>query len=193
MKFIHPLRLSVLLILLILASCASTGGISSDFRAVSNLSDLYGTWKSAQGECEYPFVIDGKKYFRYAFPQTDDTAKWFSYAESHSLDLGDVWKKRFAVASAVYQNQSGTIESFPVADENGTQVGRKFSVTDEKIFSRVEILIPERLVAINLDFFLVNKKRSYLRENGTFYLASDRFSDIKADTALYFKMGEQER
>lgn len=180
-----------LLLLFVLVSCASTSGIPSDFRALSNLSDLYGTWMSSQGEYEYPFVVDGKKYLRYALAPTDDTAKWLKYAESHSLDLGDVWKKRFALSSAVYASENGEIlEQLPRADENGTQMGRKFFVSDEKIFSRIEVLIPERILSINLDFFLIRKDSLALRERNVFHLASDTFPDITADDTLYFKLKE---
>lgn len=173
-------------------SCVSTS-VPSGFRAAKSLSEIQGKWVSSNGELEYPLALEGKKYLRYALVPSDDTAKWFEYADTNGIDVSELWKKRFVLAPYIYQKSGGSIENFPYADENGTQIGRKFFVADEKIFSRVEILIPERLVAINLEFFAIRKDSAALRENGVFYLASDTFRDITADDTLYFKMGENQK
>lgn len=174
----------------LLFSCVSTNFNSSDWHTVTNLSELHGTWISSEGEYNYPFLIDGKKYLRYCWNKTDDTLLWKKYAESSNMDLEELWQKRFALAKYIY---SATIknENLPDSDINGTESGRKFFLSDEKIYSRVEVLIPERLVSINLAFFALRKDSSALKEQGSFYLTSEKFPDIVADDTLYFKMKDE--
>lgn len=105
------------------------------------------------------------------------------------MDLSDLWQKRFVYAPYIY-SKAQTLERIPDSDENDIQSGRKFFISDEKIYSRVELLIPERLVAINLNFFVLRKDGKALKEQNVFYLASNKFPDIKSDDILYFKIGE---
>ena len=172
-----------------LFSCTSTRIDFSEWKPASNLSDVYGTWFSSKGEYCYPFVVDGKKYMRYASAKSDDTELWNNFALSKNMDLSDLWQKRFVYAPYIY-SKAQTLERIPDSDENDIQSGRKFFISDEKIYSRVELLIPERLVAINLNFFVLRKDGKALKEQDVFYLASNKFPDIKSDDILYFKIGE---
>ena len=170
-------------------SCASLSFNSDEWRTVSKISDLYGTWVSSQGEYVYPFELDGKKYIRYSWAQSDDTEIWKKFASSKEMDLSDLWEKRFSLAPYIYSSPE-KFENIPDSDENDIQTGRKYFINDEKIYSRVEVLIPERLVSINLDFFILKKDGNALREQGKFNLASNKFPDIIADDTLYYKMGD---
>ena len=132
----------------------------------------------------------GKKYLRLSYPQSDDTLKWQKFAEKHHLDLSDLWEKRFALAENIYADSENpkNLEIFPYSDENGIQKGRKFFIVDERIYSKIEILIPERILLANLGFFVIRKDTKSLREFGIFHLASDKFPDIKASDAVYFNL-----
>ena len=173
-------------------SCASATFNSTGWKNVTALEELYGTWRSSRGEYTYPLEIDGKKYMRYALLETDDTIKWKEFAKNNDIDMADLWQRRFSLASSIYSTNEYA-EVLPSSDENGTQKGRKFFITEtdgeEKVFSRIEILIPENLVAINLNFFMVRNDGFGLREQKVFHLASQKFPDIEADDTLYYKMG----
>lgn len=172
---------------LLLVSCASTAFQPDDWHVATNLSDLHGTWVSSQGEYTYPFIIDGRKYLRYSWNKTDDTALWKNFAAKNKMDLEEAWSKRFALAPLVYSTDQKKV-CIPDSDVNGIETGRKYFLTNEKIFSRVELLIPERLVSINLAFFVLRRDSRALKEQNILYLASDKFPDIEADDALYFRM-----
>ena len=169
-------------------SCVSTN-LPAGFKKVTSFSELTGTWASSHGEWEYPFELDGKKYLRYAYAATDDTQIWFDYAEQSGRSMEELWKKRFAIQNDIYSEKS----PFPYSDANGTQIGRKLFVSNERIYSRVEILIPERIVAINFDFFVISKDGFILREHGLFHFASDIFTDSDADDEPYIKTAEQSK
>ena len=185
-------RLSFLLLTVssfLLFSCVSTFFKSSEWHEATNLSQIEGTWVSAQGEYSYPFLIDGKKYLRYSWSKSDDTELWKEFAASSKIPLEDLWARRFAFASQIYSS-SLSKETIPDSDVNGIETGRKFFLSGERIYSRVEVLIPERLLSINLAFFVLNRDASALKENGSFYLTSEKFPDLTADDTLYFKMKE---
>jgi hypothetical protein len=169
-------------------SCLSSEISTKEWHPAQNLDELYGTWVSTKGEYTYPLEIGGKKYLRFALVRTEDTQKWKEYAELNEIDLSDLWNKRFALSRSIYSTPDKT-ENYPEADENGTQKGRKLFLEDEKIYSREEILIPENILAINLNFFLIRKDGMSFREQGIFHLISQKFPDSRADEAIYYSMG----
>ena len=167
----------------LLFSCASTdSSVPNGWYAATSLDDLRGYWVSTHSEYEYPLVTDGKKYLRYARTQTDDTLLWYDFAEKNHIEFEDLWEKRFSYAPMIYN------EPLPLADVYGTQRGRKFFVIEEKIYSRVEFLIPERFVISNLRYFMFRKDRTAMMERNYFRLASDYFPDIKANGSQHFSL-----
>lgn len=190
MKRKFCLLLSIFCLSLFTFSCASSKKISENWKPVTNLSDLYGFWSSPEGEYSYPFVLDGKKYLRFSFPQTEDTQLWKDFAAEKKLPLQQLWEKRFSLAACIYSSGDKKIR-IPDSDENDIQTGRKFSFNDDKIYSQKQILIPERLLAINLAFFAIRDDGQALKENKIFYLASDKFPDIKARASVYMKVGAE--
>lgn len=167
--------------------------MSSDFTSSAwhtplALEELHGNWVSTRGEYTYPLVINGKNYLRFALTPTNDTDLWKNFANSRNMDLSEIWTKRFPLSQAIYSSPE-KIDILPEVDENGIQKGRKFFIEDEKIFSRLEILIPERILAVNLNYFLVRRDGMSLREQGTFHLLSKKFQNRKSTEILFYKMG----
>ncbi len=196
-KFFLSVPTFLLPVCFLLVSCLSTNLTGDRWRSAQNLDELYGIWVSSTSEYVYPVEIDGKKYLRISYAKANDTEKWKKFASENDMDMSDLWQKRFSLASVIYSTSEKT-EILPDSDENGTQKGRKFFIDDsdggEKIFSRQEILIPENLVAINLNFFLIRRDSFSLRENGEFHLVSNKFTDIKASENLFYKMqGEKQK
>ncbi|MBR1537470.1 MAG: hypothetical protein IJ630_11090 [Treponema sp.] len=196
-KFFLSVLTFLLPVCFLQVSCLSTNLTGDRWRSAQNLDELYGIWVSSTSEYVYPVEIDGKKYLRISYAKANDTEKWKKFASENDMDMSDLWQKRFSLASVIYSTSEKT-EILPDSDENGTQKGRKFFIDDsdggEKIFSRQEILIPENLVAINLNFFLIRRDSFSLRENGEFHLVSNKFTDIKASENLFYKMqGEKQK
>ena len=198
--------LNILFFSILLFSCKSTDKISennvpeqtenSDVNEVENqdakisyhtasyLNELLGKWKSPKGEYEYPFIVDGKRYLRYAWKETDDTFIWESYASKNSMELADLWKKRYAYAPYVYN------ENLPISDKNGTELGLKLFMKNNRIYSRKEFLISESVLIVNLNYFSMRDDGKSFVESGSFNFASDKFSPIKSDFTEYVKIGD---
>lgn len=154
------------------------------YHNVTYLNELLGKWKSSKSEYEYPFFVDGKRYLRYALKFHDDTSLWMSYAEINAMDFSDLWKKRFVYAPYIYQ------ENYPASDKNGTEVGRKFLEKNNRIYSRIEYLIPESVLLANLNYFYMCDDGLSFFEKGTFNLASEKFFPLLSDIEEYVKTGD---
>lgn len=172
---------------LTLFSCKSTDVPSEEaFHPATSLEDLIGKWTSENGDYEYPFVVANKKYIRIASAQTDDTEIWNDYAETNEIPFADLWKKRFSYVQYVYAPE-GYMDRIPVSDSNGTEFGRKLTVHNGRIYSRLEMLVPEKILIANLRFFLLSSDGQSFIENKVFYLASDFFEDLTSDGTVYNK------
>ena len=156
------------------------------FHPATSLEDLTGIWKSENGEYEYPFVIGNKKYIRIATASTDDTELWNEYSALHGINFEDLWKKRFSYLQYVYV-PDGYVDRIPISDSHGTEYGRKLEIRDGRIFSRLEMLVPEKILVTNLRFFMLNKNESVFKEDGVFHLASDVFTDLTSDGTVFVK------
>jgi len=155
------------------------------FLPATSLDDLDGIWETADGNgFEYPFICDGRKYLRYYFRRTDDTWRWQRFAANHGIILSSLWQKRFACAPEVYEGRF----MFPVADEQDMQYAIKIVQENSHIYGSEQYLIPERILAGNLAFFVLSEDRKKCIENGTFHTMSTKFPDIIAvDGAVYEK------
>ena len=175
-----------------LFSCKSVPVVEEEkFIEASSLEDLIGVWNSEKGEYEYPFVMGNKKYIRIAAAKTDDTEIWQNYADAHGMNLEYLWQRRFSYLQKVYV-PDGYIDRIPVSDSHGTEYGRKLFIENGRIFSRVEMIIPEKILITNLRFFLISEDKSKFTEQNTFFLASDIFTDLTADGTLYKKIINEE-
>ncbi|MCR4734837.1 MAG: hypothetical protein K5829_07540 [Treponema sp.] len=186
MKKIFPL-LFVFVIVFFVFSCKSTPQVVEEvFHPASSLEDLIGLWISENGEYEYPFLLGNKKYIRFANSATDDTEIWEEFAASHGMDLKTLWKKRFSFLPYIYVPE-GYKDTIPLSDSHGSEYGIKTFIQDGRIFSRKEMIIPEKILITNLRYFLLSQDEKSFKEDGTFYLASDVLNDLTADGTLYFK------
>ena len=185
---ISLLSLAGIFQLFLLFSCASTdSSVPQGWYAAASLDDIRGYWLSTQSEYEYPILVDGKKYLRYALAQSDDSRLWIDFAQKNGIGFEDLWEKRFAYAPLIYG------EMLPLADANGSQRGRKFFVNEDRIYSKVEFLIPERLVISNLRYFFIKRDRTALMEHNYFRLASNFFPDIKENGSLHFSLDKKRK
>ena len=165
---------------------------SKPWATASSLDDLYGVWSCGSGFFEYPFQESGKKYLHIANNWQEDTQLWQEFADKNNTSLSEVWKMRYAVEKEVYTytaaNGKNYTTGFIRSDENGIQQGKKLKMdTNGRIFSRMEMLIPERLLVINLNYFLMSPDKTLFKENGTFRLASDVFDDLPSIGNIYTK------
>ena len=153
---------------------------AGDWKAATSLEELEGLWESSSGSLyEYPFRVDGKKYLRLAWKESDDTARWQAWATKNGYDMQTLWKIRFACLSDIYG------QPLPVSDVNGTQYGVKLSQRGGRIYVRREMLISERLLLVNLGFFRISPDKDSFNENGRIRLASDRFDDLAKGGNIY--------
>ena len=176
---------------LLLASCVTTAvppaPVEMPPHPAASLQELYGLWQGDGVTCEYPFVADGKKYLRITWAQTDDTELWRATAAALDMAPGELWNRRFARAPLVYA-RDGQEEQLPLVDENGTQKGRTFLLHGGRIYSAVSYLIPERILLVNLPFFLLAADGGSFTETGSFYLASDVFAGgLAAEPGTFVK------
>lgn len=163
----------------------ASGGESengSSWKAVTSLADLEGLWESSVGSLyEYPFRVDGRKYLRIAWRETDDTELWQSWAARQDMDMESLWQMRYACLSDIYG------QKLPVADANGTQYGIKLSRLSGRILARKEMLVSERLLLVNLGFFRLSPDGDSFVEHGSLRLASDTFPDLSKGGNIYRK------
>lgn len=163
----------------------ASGGESESgrsWKAASSLADLEGTWESSGGSFyEYPFKVDGKKYLRLAWSESDDNDLWQAWASRNGYDMQTLWQMRFACLSDIYG------QKLPVADANGTQYGIKIFRKNGRIHTRKEMLISERLLLVNLGFFRLSPDGDSFVEHGSLRLASDTFPDLSKGGNIYRK------
>ncbi|MBR4004422.1 MAG: hypothetical protein IKI90_01095 [Treponema sp.] len=155
---------------------------------ITNISQLTGLWVSEEGNLyEWPFELNGKTYLRYAWAETDDTKLWVDYAQKHNRDFMDVWNHRFSYMSAVYGRD------YPLADENGTQIGLKFRTDYSRrysndipfrVYMRQEYLMPINIAQQNLSFFMISGKNT-IKETGTLDFHSAIFNSLDSDGKTY--------
>ncbi|MBQ9537992.1 MAG: hypothetical protein IJU95_01870 [Treponema sp.] len=161
-------------------SSDESGINTDDWTAAKSLVDLVGKWESSGDSIyEYPFKVDGKKYMRIAWSECDDTPIWKAYALKKGCDMQTLWQIRFSCISDIYG------QNLPIADANGTQYGIKLSQRDGRIYSRREMLVSERLLLVNLGFFLISPDKDLFVEKGTLRLASDNFDDLSSGGNIY--------
>lgn len=190
-EFINAVLIFCLLAGFGLFSCKSVPVVEEEkFHAASSLEDLVGVWESANGEYEYPFVLGNTKYIRIANAATDDTELWNDYAATHGINFDVLWKKRFSYLQYVYV-PDGYVDRIPISDSHGTEYGRKLEIRDGRIFSRLEMLVPEKILVTNLRFFMLNENESAFKEDGVFHLASDVLTDLTADGTVFVKKNSQ--
>ena len=159
--------------------------IGNDWPAAASLDDLEGVWESPGGALyEYPFRADGKKYLRLAWKETDDTDLWKDWADRNGMDMETLWKLRFAYLSEIYG------QPLPDSDAGGNQYGIKLSRRDGRIYSRMEMLVTERLIPANLGFFRMSPGKDSFTEKGFLRLASDKFSDLSKGGSIYNRRKE---
>ncbi len=163
-------------------SITNEAKIGGNWAAATNLADLEGLWESNSGSLyEYPFKVDGKKYLRIAWSESDDSELWQNWADKEGYDLQTFWQIRFACLSDIYGQE------LPKADANGSQYGLKLSRKNGRIYARKEMLISERLLLVNLQFFRLSPDKQSFIENGSIKLASDTFSDLSKGGNIYRK------
>lgn len=156
--------------------------VNGNWQPAKSLDDIAGIWECSNGFLyEYPFKIDGKKYMRIAWGETDDTRLWQSFAINKGYDLQTLWKIRFACLSDIYG------ENLPSSDALGTQLGLKLKNRNGRIYARKEMLISEKLLIVNLNFFVMSPSKESFIENGKIHLASDVFSDLSKGGNIYRK------
>jgi len=142
--------LSVLIIAalcLVICKCAS---VRLNYGDIEEKDQLIGKWYSDKGqEAEFPLISGGQAYFRIAEKETDDTEKWSSFADANNLTADDLWSRRFAMTSKIYD------ENYPVVSAGGIQTGLKLRRdASGKIFSRHTRLVPDS----NIDAILYELK-----------------------------------
>ncbi len=158
----------------------TAGTAGQDWPAASGLDELEGVWESSGGALyEYPFRADGRKYLRLAWRETDDTELWKGWAARNNMDMEDLWQVRFAYLSEIYG------QTLPDSDANGSQYGIKLSRRNGRIYSRMEMLVSERLLPANLGFFRISPDKDSFTEKGFLRLASDKFNDLSKGGSIY--------
>lgn len=174
---------------LLFVSCASSPERKASIKGnpLESLDDLRGRWEASDGTgYEYPFEADGKTYLLVHFKFSDDTAMWQQYAADNKIDINELWDKRYSYISYVYNQKKPQIR----ADENGTQNGIKLQLDDNGHIIAGEIwLIPEKVLALNLHFFVITRDKTKFIENGEFHLMSSIFSTslISSEGSVYEK------
>lgn len=135
---IYGLLICVLLAGICLVVCRCTS-IRSLYSELENRDQLTGEWHAENGNfAEYPLVSGTESYFRISEKETDDTDKWTAYAEQLGVSCDDLWSRRYAVMSHVYN------ENFPVVSAGGVQSGLKLRRDENgNIFSSATKLIPD--------------------------------------------------
>ncbi|MCR5080557.1 MAG: hypothetical protein K6B17_04350 [Treponema sp.] len=151
------------------------------WRFISSLSDLKGSWKNKNCIYEYPFVFNNKEYLLVKFTPVDDTQRWLKFVQSNNLNLEHVKRKKNSYVKYLYGN-------YPCADENGIETGLKFDFNGEKIFYQLQMMIPSKILMDNKNFFKMSDDKMHLVENGTLNLHSDVFDDITSDGFIFDKV-----
>ncbi len=80
--------------------------------------------------------------------------------------------------------------TLPDSDASGNQYGIKLSRRDGKIYSRMEMLVTERLLPSNLGFFRMSPEKDSFTEKGFLRLASDKFNDLAKGGGIYNRRKE---
>lgn len=145
---------------------------------IKSLTELYGKWVTPSGTLEFPFYADSGEYLSIIAPATDDTQKWDDFAKLKDISLEHLWKNRYLYIPEIY----GT--DYPVADENGTQLGIKVELTqyegiDRHIISSYrQMLIPVEIVNRNLTFFKLSDDGQKIKAQGMFRFFSRDFINL---------------
>lgn len=151
------------------------------WRFISTLSELEGSWKNKNCIYQYPFQFNKKDYLLVKFNPVDDTERWMEFAEKNSLDFELVKVKKNSYMKYLYGN-------YPRSDENGIEAGLKFDFNGEKIFYQLQMMIPAQILLDNKSFFKMSDDKMHLVENGTLNLHSDVFDDITSDGFIFDKV-----
>lgn len=152
-----------------------------EWHQIASIEELTGTWKTVSGKYyEFPFYWNGKTYLHYSDKKSDDTAKWIKYANDNYTTVQDLWNKRYAVISKIYNND------YPYALSNGTEFGIKLTYSKNRIYSTYEILIPYDVAAMNTSFFRISTYNNMM-EVGYFNFNDTTGKSIYADGMIYSK------
>jgi hypothetical protein len=174
--------LLIFFFLCILLSCTTFSYQNTGETYLQN--NLTGLWGSKKGVCEYPFVLNAKKYIRFSSLERNDTDLWNAYCRENSIDINDLWKKRYSYLIYIYSDDF-IYDKIPVSDEQGIESGIKVYRSDDgNIYSRIEILIPEDFLLLNSNYFTFISSKKF-KTNGTFYLNSNVFKDINFGRITY--------
>ena len=180
-------------------SCLGTKTQESfSVHAAESLDEINGRWISETGkEYEWPVEINGKRFLRFAYTDTDVTEDFAEYAEKHGIAFSELWEKRFAYLSDIYslKLEDGKRVSSPYASSNGIETGIILKAVNSefyddkipfRIFYHVERLFPENIAEQNISFFMICSSDS-IKENGVFDSFSNEFGIIQADGEIYLR------
>ena len=143
---------------------------------LKSLNELEGSWETPEGTLIFPYQLDNREYLYIRSHQTDDTQKWIDFAEQKMMPLEEVWKNRFIYIPEIYGI------NYPLADENGTQLGLKLEyssfdqIEQKMITSRQIMLIPTTIINQNLGFFKLSQDHTKIKAQGGFRFFSNTFS-----------------
>lgn len=152
--------------------------LTDQWKIISTLSELEGSWKNQNCVYEYPFVYDNKEYLMVKWNKVDDTERWIKFVKDNGLDFDQVKKKKYSYLKYLYGN-------FPRTDENGIEQGLKFDFKDDKVFYQLQMMIPSKILLDNRKFFKISPDEKNLVENGSLKLHSSVFSDIVSDGLVF--------
>ena len=194
-----------LIIPLLFSSCASRRKIVEplvqkpiEWKQISSPEEISGVWTSENG-CvyEWPLMLNGKKYLRYSWEESDVTDYWVNYASKNNIAFSELWAHRFSYLGKIHMIDLGNGQNAlsPVSDSSGNQMGFKLredrsswysSDIPFRIMLRIEFLMTEETVRKNLTWF-EKAGDKMIRENGQLNFYSEIFSFLTADDRIYYR------
>lgn len=186
------------IVILLLSSCA-TNSTSKEMllqkklkkaTAAVSVDELQGKWYAddqtedeyQKGYIEYPVVSDGKRYILFHYPMSDNTSLWKTYAANKHISFNELWSIRYAESALIYNEKTLVLST-----EDGIQTGRRFLLHEGIVYSGYETLVPERLLAENLNCFLLAQDTSFFVMNNTFHLFNDSIADINLTGTVFYR------
>ena len=163
-------------------AAVSVDGLQGKWYADDQSEDEY-----QKGYIEYPVVSDGKRYVLFHYQMSDNTSLWKTYAANKHIPFTELWSIRYAEAALIYNEKTLVLST-----EDGIQTGRRFLLHEGIVYSGYETLVPEKLLAENLNCFLLAQDTSFFVMNNTFHLFSNSIADINLTGTVFYRRQENE-
>lgn len=130
---------------------------------ISDITQLYGRWKSHSYSISFPVKIRNINYFKVESNIEDITNDWYNICETRGITVKESLTIKDVIISEIFN------KDFPLANELGVNEGVKISYNTKlkkpKIKAQRVILIPENVINENLECFDIADNRLQMKDS----------------------------